>query len=436
MMFIGIMGLMLRESRYKKQTCGRFFMWGLMAHLLGTLAFDAVYVFYYGGGDTTEYHRGASIIAQTLLDNFDLGWQLMTTDAQTKTLQTSAIIGQIGGYYEAPNTLVVLRIAAIFQLISFGSFWISSLWFGCMAFLGLWAFYRVTIDMYPALENEMAMAVIFIPSVIFWGSGIMKDTLCMAFLGSLLYGVYHLLIKRDQFFLPLLLIPISAVLIALLKAYIIMGFVPALIYWLISILFSNIKDKQLRRLTSLSLLLLLSGLIYFNLATIYWLSDNIMQEFIKLAISFQSWHGFLTEVLDRSSGYSLGEIEFTPWGILKKFPNAVNITLFRPYITDVNSPIMLFSFIESSLLMLGTVYVLWQVGMVRTWRIIVNNPFAMFCLIFTLIFAFAVGFASYNFGALVRYKIPCLPFYAALLFIVPFHYRQMKLAQNGLGNHL
>ncbi|HRA12632.1 MAG TPA: hypothetical protein PKX31_13225, partial [Chitinophagaceae bacterium] len=41
-----------------------------------------------------------------------------------------------------------------------------------------------------------------------------------------------------------------------------------------------------------------------------------------------------------------------------------------------------------------------------------------FCLVFTLIFAFAVGISSYNFGTLSRYKIPCLPFYAVALIVI------------------
>ena len=41
-----------------------------------------------------------------------------------------------------------------------------------------------------------------------------------------------------------------------------------------------------------------------------------------------------------------------------------------------------------------------------------------FCLIFTLIFAFAVGISTSNFGSLVRYKIPCMPFYTAFLIIL------------------
>ena len=42
----------------------------------------------------------------------------------------------------------------------------------------------------------------------------------------------------------------------------------------------------------------------------------------------------------------------------------------------------------------------------------------LFCFIFAITFAFAVGISSYNFGTLVRYKIPFMPFYLSGLFIM------------------
>ena len=45
-------------------------------------------------------------------------------------------------------------------------------------------------------------------------------------------------------------------------------------------------------------------------------------------------------------------------------------------------------------------------------------------------FAFAVGFTSFNFGALARYKIPCMPFYVIALFLLHYHAnKDRKLAE-------
>ncbi|MEP2024099.1 MAG: hypothetical protein ABJI85_05525, partial [Reichenbachiella sp.] len=46
-----------------------------------------------------------------------------------------------------------------------------------------------------------------------------------------------------------------------------------------------------------------------------------------------------------------------------------------------------------------------------------NDPIVLYCLTFSLLFAFAVGVSTYNFGTLMRYKIPVIPFYLITLTI-------------------
>ena len=42
----------------------------------------------------------------------------------------------------------------------------------------------------------------------------------------------------------------------------------------------------------------------------------------------------------------------------------------------------------------------------------------MYCFLFAVVFGLFVGASTLNFGTLVRYKIPCLPFYAISLFLI------------------
>jgi hypothetical protein len=42
----------------------------------------------------------------------------------------------------------------------------------------------------------------------------------------------------------------------------------------------------------------------------------------------------------------------------------------------------------------------------------------IFCIVFALIFSLAVGITSGNFGTLMRYKIPMMPFYYSALAII------------------
>jgi hypothetical protein len=57
-------------------------------------------------------------------------------------------------------------------------------------------------------------------------------------------------------------------------------------------------------------------------------------------------------------------------------------------------------------------------------------PNVLFCLAFALVFAFAVGVSTFNFGTLSRYKIPIMPYYMlALGMILAYWKRERKLSE-------
>jgi hypothetical protein len=105
-------------------------------------------------------------------------------------------------------------------------------------------------------------------------------------------------------------------------------------------------------------------------------------------------------------------------------PQAINVSLFRPYIWEVKNPLMLLSALESMLLFVLTVYIIFKknVGLLAA----VTNMNVVFALIFSISFAFAVGVSTYNFGTLVRYKIPLLPFFFIALILIWHHSNRAK----------
>jgi len=104
--------------------------------------------------------------------------------------------------------------------------------------------------------------------------------------------------------------------------------------------------------------------------------------------------------------------------MLTKFPLAVNVTLFRPYIWESGKVLVFFNALESLALLLLTLKVLSVVGLKQSLSTIRSNPTIQFALLFSIVFAFAVGISSFNFGALSRYKIPCIPFYALSMVLI------------------
>ena len=55
------------------------------------------------------------------------------------------------------------------------------------------------------------------------------------------------------------------------------------------------------------------------------------------------------------------------------------------------------------------------------------------CILFALLFGFTIGISTPNFGALVRFKIPLVPFYVVGLYVIDLLNRQrLGYLQHGL----
>jgi hypothetical protein len=116
--------------------------------------------------------------------------------------------------------------------------------------------------------------------------------------------------------------------------------------------------------------------------------------------------------------------------MISKFPQAVTVTLFRPFLWEAKKPIMLLSAFESFAFLALFLYVLFGKGIKVLIKQTAKDPNMLFFLIYSLIFAFAVGISTGNFGSLSRYKIPCMPFFAAFLLILFFKNRKTKIKKS------
>ena len=131
---------------------------------------------------------------------------------------------------------------------------------------------------------------------------------------------------------------------------------------------------------------------------------------------------------DAGSGYSPGELDGTFSSMIKLGPQAINVSLFRPYVWEVRNPLMLLSALESLMLFFLCVYIVIK-RRVEIFLALTNFN-VLFALIFSITFAFAVGVSTFNFGTLVRYKIPLLPFFlVALILILNYSKSDKKLSE-------
>jgi len=127
------------------------------------------------------------------------------------------------------------------------------------------------------------------------------------------------------------------------------------------------------------------------------------------------------------SSFSLGvEFDGSTSSLIKMAPAAIVATFYRPFIWESKKISTLLSSLESLGMMLLFVYVFFKVGPINFITSFFKDSMIFFCFFFSFLFALFVGATTLNFGTLVRYKIPCLPFYIIGLLIILDIYNKKK----------
>ena len=128
---------------------------------------------------------------------------------------------------------------------------------------------------------------------------------------------------------------------------------------------------------------------------------------------------------DAGSHYTIGNLDGTVGSMVRLAPSAINVSLFRPYIWEVKNPLMLIYSLEALAILILTIYALIKTRL-RNFITIIKQPAILFCLIYSLSFAFAVGVSTFNFGTLARYKIMMFPFYLIVVFSFIYYSKSAK----------
>lgn len=397
----------------------KYFRLGFAVKLCGGIAFAMVYAFYYGYGDTFTYFQSAKILKQIVTEDPEYGFSLMLGNSDFFRAKEYLYSHYLVNYFNGSDTFTIVRIAAILSSVTFNSFWATTLLFATFAFLGQWKLFLTLIRRYPSNVKEMAIASFLIPSVAFWGSGIMKDSIVIGLLSFLIHYIDTFFFTDKKKLKFLIYIGICVYLIYLIKSYVLLAFIPSLLSWFYSRFSNKIKSYILRIIVLPVMILLLSISTAFS----FVLLENIDSKFktdqlLEQATVYQQNHYTKNRIEGTRSGYSLGSYNKSVIGLSSMILPSINVALFRPYLWEIGSSIMLFASIESHIYLLMLLLALIRFGFGNSIKVISNDSFLVMCLVFVLTFAFIVGFSSYNFGALSRYKIPCLPFFAVLLFMM------------------
>jgi hypothetical protein len=399
-------------NKYTKQ----YFIPAFTLKVIGSLALGVLYHTIYGG-DTNNYFHQASIIYSAFGKSFSTGLHLVFTDGSI-TPDISPYVSQMMWFGPDSKEYFVIRVAAVCALLGFNTYSVTAVFFALLSFSGMWAMYITFAKIRPQVYKQLATAVFFLPSVFFWGSGLLKDSLCIGALGWVFYAFYRGAIEKKNILRCLIVGVLAAKVIASMKVYILLAFVPPAALWIFNENTERIKSGAIRMVARPLFLVVGMTVAIYAMSSIAAADARFNIE--KIGAQSKLTADYLQGVSkqENGSGYNIGEQDGTLGGMAKLVPQAVIVALFRPFIWEAHNPTMALSALEAAYFAVLTLRIFWRVGFFKALQAIASSPILTLCFIFSLIFAISVGISSGNFGTLVRYKIPLMPFYLAGLYIL------------------
>jgi len=385
--------------------------------ITGAILITLLFNLYYSGGDTTAYFNDGRLLNKVLFRNPSLAIEMFFSSGN-KTEWSNNLVNGFDGFRFADDstTWLVTKITAIVEIFTFRSMLTTAMVFGFFSARLIWKFYETILKIYPFAEKYLAWAILFVPNVLLWGSGIFKDTVTLCLTMFSFVCLYNIFIIKNKIVSNFLYFILTVYIVFIVKSYIIVTFLGCATIWLFSLI--KIKSDFLS-IISKPFLIGLFGLIF------YFAFDEFTKTFEKFSIekvleTTKVTGQYLKTISEGTDGsvYDIGTLDPSITGLLKLAPAAINVTLFRPYLWESGKIIIFFSAIESACLLFFTIFTIFKVGPFKFFYYIFKDPLLLTFFLFTIIFAIFIGLSSFNFGSLVRYKIPCIPLYLIILGVI------------------
>ncbi len=416
-----------KANKNHTETSNKYLKNALIFRLVISIVYALISFFVYAGDSVTYFHN-IHCFTNVLIENpkhyFDI--IILGNKPEFFSYFNNETLYPAHYMWRSGTAFTVTRLFAPFLIISKNSYLISSIVASLLVFTGIWKLFKTLCKIYPGMEKKIAIAILYFPSLVFWSSGILKDSLCICAIGWIIYAFYELVILRKVRLKYFIILFFASLIIINIKAYIFAAIVPGLFIWAFFGQMKAIKSKIIKFLLApaiLGVLILVFILLMKNASEYMGVFGDLDSTLAQASVVQQD---LVRHEQYGHNYYDIGKFEATPMGVLKKFPIATISGIYRPFLWEAGNPFILLAALEGTFLFLFMIYVIFKTGFLRFFRIIFSDPFLIFSLSFVIIFGFGVGLATANFGALVRYKIPLLPFYVASLFIIEYIYNKKK----------
>jgi hypothetical protein len=382
-----------------KQLRGYLLPAALLKIILG-MGVGLLYLKYYHAGDTLQYFSDGRTIASfartNLLDYLQFLWN------GTEGLSTMHL------YYAEPRALFFVKFVSFLNLLTGDNYWLMSAYMSFISFLGSWYFVRIINRHIPNMLPAALIAFCFFPSVIFWTSGLIKESVACGALFYLAGFFLSIWFMHSVTSWKCILALVAVWVLWGLKYYYAGIFIPvvgaSLFYKIIVLPKIKIRIPFLEILAWLVIFIV--PLAFLSIAHPNFYLSNFLEVIVANNEVYQEFSA--PEDL-----ISFNALKPDVVSIISNSPLALFSGLFRPHIFEGSNALQVVAAVENLLLLFFFVFALFRINrpLVSDQRILVVAT-----LTYVIMLSVFITLSTPNFGTLSRYRAGYLPFFCLLVF--------------------
>ncbi|HNR74538.1 MAG TPA: hypothetical protein PKH83_04390 [Cyclobacteriaceae bacterium] len=391
-----LVSLMYVFARRIERTEKGLFWTAWLYRLLMGVSLGLVYTYYYDANDTWHFFEDAVKLSNLARTNFSEYVQfLLANQPDPEILQTL--------FSAQERSLFLVKSISLLALISGDNYWTCTIYIATLAFGASWYFFKTISTWFEHSKLAAALSFLFFPSVVFWSSGLVKETLALA--GIMVIGaVFIEFMKGDKItVLHVLLCLVAGWVSWNLKYYWTALFIAVILTSLVVFLLGKKIDllKTYWPLTW-SLTFIGIGLVATRLHPNFYL-DRLLEVII-------SNHNAFVKISKPETLIQFSNLRPDWWSIVMHAPFAIVSGLFRPWLGEANGLTGFMAALENlalTILLIGAFFR-------KTWKT-TDGLLVTAVVVYVLMECVLMAISSPNLGTLSRYRVGFLPFFVFVI---------------------
>jgi hypothetical protein len=387
-----------RESSSLKN----YFWPALTIKVFAGIALGLLYRHYYTVGDTFQYFEDGTKLAALARDDAKTYFDFLWSSNESFGIWSALALTE-------PRALFLIKIVSMFSVVTLDNYWIISVYFSVVSFYGAWLLVKQILALNQSYKNAAILALLFFPSVVFWSSGLIKESLaiaCLFFLCSLFLKNWR---TEKLIFFEWVFMVITLWLLWNLKYYYLAVFLPIA---LTSLVFKNFVLPILATKKLFIRLMFWLLMLVVPVVAISFVRPNFYPErFLHVIVSNNQ---AFTERSDPKDAIHYFDLQPNPLSVLKNSPWALFSGLFRPFIWESHTVFQVIVAVENSVIFLLTLTSLFRLrsGIKSSYWLLVFS-----IVTYAIVLCIFLALSTPNFGTLARYKVGFMPLFLLVILI-------------------